>query len=277
MTVHLSKKILEKAAAAAVNAPAPVNGNPYLEEARIGNSYKSELKRKPYFNAERRASKILGAIGLAGAVVTPAFMGWTNLSLAISVTGLVTFVIGAYQGFFRPYPIAVTQDTINEAKQQLEEAGEDGQSTPSVIGEVFMAALCIADGFLTGSAVSERLGQSILTPRMAMLVGALFGISLTAALFALLKAAARESRMADARKAIRELELNDKAKADAMKQRLGGVLNHSYSPRDDQIKMRATLCALVVFMAVASFGLRLSAFSEADSRMQESREQMQRS
>jgi hypothetical protein len=263
---HYSTRNIEQDVAAALRSGAkPVNGEPYPEELRIINSFKSEARNKPYFEAEKRNAKIIGCIGAVICALAPWLMGWTNLSLALFIIGFVAACIGFHHAFFRAYPLAVNAKTIEDSKNQLEEVGESGQNAPNILHDTIFFVLALADGFLTASAATERLGHSILTPRMAILVGALVGIVLTASLFVMIKSAAREARKTEARRAICELEDSNPSQASAMKKRLGAVLGHRYSPRDNSIKVRVGLVVLVIVMAAASFGLRLGAFAEASA------------
>lgn len=267
-----SKKIVRHAAAAAVADlfkpdpfKPPVDGGCYPAEATFAAGFIAQKPHKPYFDAEKTSARTLGFVGLVTAFVVPAYAGWTYISIAFFFTGLAVAYMGFYQGFFRRFPTAVSHETIKSSRLLLEESAEAHQSMPSIVTDALAIVLCAADAFVTSSSAAERLGQSVLSARGAMLVGAAIGVALTAALWALLRAASRESRMADARLAISELESSNPPMAEAMKTRLGGVLKHAYGPRHNSMKMRLSLFALVVVMAATSFGMRFGSLTEADA------------
>lgn len=275
MKIKLSNRKLRQAAQLAVTAPPPPNGAPYATEAHIGHAAKAQYDKKPYFAAERRKAlgiAAVGALGLAGCVLA----GLSYLTIGLGVAATVTISIGLQQALYKKYPMTVTHDTLEEAHNQLIESGEQHQAKASVVGEIFTAGLCCLDGFLTGGALASQLGASVLSPRMAVGVGAVVAIILTAALWHLLHAAAQETRQAKARRAILALEESAPAQALCMKERLGGALGYAYGPANNTIRMRVSLVALVLFMAMTSFTLRMGAFIDSEhEKEQQMKEEFQ--
>lgn len=273
MKIKLSDKAMKQAARNAVSGPPPEAGAHYTTEIYIGHAAKALSAKKPFFASERRQA-IGVAVGGALVLGSCVWAGWSTLTVALAAAGIVTMAFGIQQGVFKKYPMAVSNGTIDEANKQLLESGELHQVKSSVVADVFTGALCCLDGFLSGSAVASKFGASVLSPRMAIGVGATVGLILTAALWVLLKAAAREKRKAEARQSIRELEQSAPELAARMKDRLGAVLNHGYGPRHDSFRMRASLVCLVLFMASVSFTLRLGSLIDSEAHEQQMKEEI---
>ncbi|MDL2355535.1 MAG: hypothetical protein QFF03_09780 [Pseudomonadota bacterium] len=273
MNFKLKNSAMRQAAKNAVSGPKPEGKEHYTTEIHIGQAAKAMCEKKPYFVAERRQALTVAACGALG-LVTCFWAGWSTMTVGLAAASIVTIYIGINQGVYKKYPLAVTHDTIDEANSQLIESGEQHQVKSSVVAEVFTGVLCTLDGFLSASAIVSKFGASVLSPRMAMGVGATIGLILTAALWVLLKAAASEKRKAEARQSIRELEQSEPDLAARMKQRLGAVLNYSYGPRHDSIRMRAALVCLVLFMASTSFVLRLESLIESQEKEQQIKEEL---
>lgn len=269
-------KMVCHAAASDLAANAQPPNGIYPGETMLAGGFLAQLPHKPYFASERSSARVMGGLGLATAFVVPAFAGWTYASIGVFFTGLAVAYMGFYQGFFKRFPTAVSEETITESRRCLEESAEAQQTIPSAVGEAITVVLCAADAFVTASSAAERLGQTTLSARGAMFVGAAVGIALTAALWALIRGAARESRISAARLAISELESSNPPMAEAMKNRLGGALNHAYGPRHNSLKMRLALVALVVVMAVTSFAMRIGALTQADAAEQKTHAEQMR-
>ena len=262
MNTIYTKKFIAEAASNAVQDQPPAAGTDYPFVQQLKSDHEARIDAHDPFREEKVRAKMVCASGIAISALTPVILGWSYLSIFITLIGLLTAFIGGWEAFFKPWPAEVTDATIDQSRRQLEAAGETGQRLSGPVAKALYGALCVADGALAGTALAERLGQASLTPRMAMLIGLVFSVALAAALFSAIKAAARESQKAKARQMVRNLQKSDPAKAISMEARIGDTLGFAYGPRDDSKKARIGLITLTGFMALTQFGLRLGGFAD---------------
>lgn len=252
---------IHREAVVATEAPAPPDGSAYPFLHQLGKDLDAQLQDHDPFEEEKRNSVALFIVSVIAAILAPIALGLTNLAAGVILIGFFTAVLSGHAAWFKAWPTDVKPKTILHARQQLFEAAEGGQRLGTPLGQGAYAILCLADGSLTATALAERLGQAALTPTMARIVGLIVSIILAAALFVLVKAAAREGTKQDARKTIRSLHISNPVHAALMERRVGGALAYAYGTRDDSIRARSSLIALVVFLAITQFALRAGSFS----------------
>lgn len=258
---------IKREAIAAAESPAPAAGTdyPFVQQVRIDTD--AHIADHDPFQEEKENAARLSIISAIALVVLPFALGINNFVVGAMLACFVAAVLNAHAAWFKAWPTDVTHASIDAAKRQLAEAGEAEQRLGSILGEVTYAVLCLGDGALTGTALAERLGQSALTPAMARIIGLIVAVVLASALFALVKAAAREATKSESRQKIRNLQQANPVQAAAMETRIGAALNYTYGSHDNVIWARVSLVCLVGFMAVSQFALRLGAFGVEDAGM----------
>lgn len=251
-----SKRKASQAAAQAVEAVPPTNGDVYDYENRLVAKAKDQVENPAYFSAELKFAAVIGLVGLC-LVFSPVVFGITGGTLLVAVLGLVMVGHAVDEIFLKDVPAFIDDTTHAEAVAQLKESGEAARKPIGLLGAILIMAMCGLEGYLNADSVVAILGETRMTPAMVKTIS--FGLTILVAygLYKAMVAAAYEKRANDYRRLIRHLESTDKVKADAMKTHLGGALNYQYAPVHESTKKQYQFWGLFFAVMILSLGLRV--------------------
>lgn len=251
-----SKNKASKAAAQALEAVPPTNGDAYDYESRLVAKAKDQVENPAYFSAELKFAAVIGVVGLA-LMSVPVIFGITGGTLLVAALGLVMAGHAVDEIFLKDVP-AFIDDTIHtEAVAQLKESGEADRKPIGLLGSTVIMTMCGLEGYMSADSVVAILGETRMTPAMVKTISFGLTILLAYGLYKAMLAAAHEKRGNNERRVIRFLENTDKAKADARKLHLGDALNHQYAPMHESSKKQYQFWGLFFAVMVLSLGLRV--------------------
>jgi uncharacterized membrane protein len=227
--------------------------------ARVDAHFQART-RQPNFWAARSMFQAVASVVCA--IVALAL--WLQSTSISSLFGFLALLLAAVSVVFGAIavrtecPAVIAPEDYDTSVRRLWEAGDAGAKAPTFLGSGLLAAVLLADGWISSMALLNFFGQ-MLTPRLQHWAATVAAIAFTAFLWKLLSSAARESasasRVTQQRSLAQSTDVNEREHASAMKSHCMSTVRSDFSS-GYSYTIRALTVALVAGVCVSLFYAR---------------------